>query len=60
MRVKAVIAYDGSTFLGFQKQKSTKNTIQYVIEDALHSLQIVSGIIVAVVEPMPACMPVDK
>ena len=45
MRVKAVIAYDGSTFLGFQKQKSTKNTIQYVIENALHSLHIYSDIV---------------
>ena len=45
MRVKAVITYDGSAFLGFQKQKSTKNTVQYAIEDALHSLQIDAGII---------------
>jgi len=45
MRVKAVITYDGSTFLGFQKQKSTKNTIQYAIENALRSLQIDSGIV---------------
>jgi len=45
MRVKAVIAYDGSSFLGFQKQKSTKNTIQYIIEDALASLHIEPTII---------------
>jgi len=40
MRVKAVITYDGSSFLGFQKQKSTKKTIQYIIEEALASLNI--------------------
>jgi tRNA pseudouridine38-40 synthase len=40
MRVKAVIAYDGSNFLGFQKQKSTKKTITYAIEEALSSLHI--------------------
>ena len=45
MRVKAVIAYDGSSFLGFQKQKSTKNTLQYVIEDALDSLHITPTIV---------------
>jgi len=45
MRVKAVITYDGSTFLGFQKQKSTQNTIQHVIEDALHSVHIDSAIV---------------
>jgi tRNA pseudouridine38-40 synthase len=44
MRVKAVIAYDGSTYLGFQKQKNTNNTITYEIEKALHSLQITSTI----------------
>lgn len=40
MRVKAVIAYDGSHFLGFQKQTSTKQTITTAIEEALQSLQI--------------------
>jgi len=45
MRVKAVIAYDGSQYLGFQKQKSTTNTITYAIEKALHSLQITSKIV---------------
>ena len=44
MRVKAVIAYDGSAFLGFQKQKSTTKTITYEIEKALCSLQITSEI----------------
>jgi len=44
MRVKAVIAYDGSHYLGFQKQKSTKQTITYKIEEALSSLQINSTI----------------
>ena len=32
-------------FWVFRNKKSTKNTIQYVIENALHSLQIDSGII---------------
>jgi len=40
MRVKAVIAYDGSAYLGFQKQTSTKNTISTAIETALKSLHI--------------------
>ena len=44
-RVKAVISYDGSNYLGFQKQKSTHHTITHVIEKALHSLQINSDIV---------------
>ena len=40
MRVKAVIAYDGGYFKGFQKQKSTNNTITTHIEKALVSLGI--------------------
>ena len=40
MRVKAVIAYDGSYFQGFQKQKSTKNTITSQIEITLRSVGI--------------------
>ena len=44
-RVKAVIAYDGSAYYGFQKQKSTKQTITHDIEQALASLQIHSSII---------------
>ena len=43
-RVKAVIAYDGGSFRGFQKQKSTKNTITTAIETALYSLGIKSKI----------------
>jgi len=39
-RVKAVIVYDGGYFKGFQKQKSTTNTITTHIETALHSLGI--------------------
>ena len=39
-RVKAVIAYDGSSYKGFQKQNSTRNTVTYAIEKALQSLQI--------------------
>ena len=44
MRVKAVIAYDGAYFKGFQKQKSTKYTITTAIETALISLGINSQI----------------
>ncbi len=40
MRVKAVIAYDGSSYYGFQKQKSTKQTLTTTIEDVLRSLKI--------------------
>lgn len=40
MRVKATIVYDGGKFKGFQKQKSTKNTITTSIETALQSLGI--------------------
>jgi len=45
MRVKAVIAYDGSAYQGFQRQNSTPKTITTVIEKTLHSLQIDSPII---------------
>jgi len=45
MRVKAVITYDGSDYVGFQKQTSTKNTITTAIETALKSLHIHSDII---------------
>lgn len=45
MRVKAVIAYDGSHYQGFQRQKSTKRTVTSAIEEALSSLQITSPII---------------
>ena len=45
MRVKAVISYDGSQYLGFQKQTSTNQTIMYAIERVLHSLQIHSDIV---------------
>ncbi len=40
MRVKAVVSYDGSSYRGFQKQKSTKQTIAAAIELALRSLNI--------------------
>lgn len=45
MRVKAVISYDGSAYLGFQRQKSTKRTVSTAIETALSSLQIDSKIV---------------
>ena len=44
MRVKAVIAYDGSAYQGFQKQTSTKQTVTTAIEEALKDLQIDSSI----------------
>ncbi len=44
-RVKAVIAYDGSPYLGFQKQTSTQRTVTHAIEEALHSLHIFSNIV---------------
>jgi tRNA pseudouridine38-40 synthase len=43
-RVKAIVAYDGGYFKGFQKQKSTKNTITGEIERALKSLGITDDI----------------
>ncbi len=45
IRVKAVIAYDGSAYSGFQKQTRTKNTITQTIEKALKALHIHSPII---------------
>ena len=45
MRVKAVIAYNGAHFNGFQKQKNTANTIVETIEKALYSLGIESKIV---------------
>ncbi len=45
LRVKAVIAYDGSCFFGFQKQTSTPQTVTHAIEEALHSLQIHSAVV---------------
>ncbi|MEA1880390.1 MAG: tRNA pseudouridine(38-40) synthase TruA [Campylobacterota bacterium] len=44
-RVKAVIAYDGSAYHGFQKQTSTTQTITYQIESALNALHIQSSIV---------------
>jgi tRNA pseudouridine38-40 synthase len=45
MRVKAIIAYDGSGFEGFQRQKRTTNTVTTTIENALTSLGIESKIV---------------
>jgi len=45
VRVKGVIAYDGSCFEGFQRQKRTTCTITTAIENALQSLQIDSQIV---------------
>ena len=44
MRVKAVIAYDGSEFDGFQRQKHTKNTVTTAIERAFAGIGIKSEI----------------
>ena len=43
--MKAVISYDGSVYLGFQKQTSTIKTVTHAIEEALRSLHITSSII---------------
>jgi tRNA pseudouridine38-40 synthase len=40
MRIKAVIAYDGSCFEGFQRQTRTRHTVTGAIERALNSLHI--------------------
>jgi len=45
IRIKAVIAYDGGFFSGFQRQKSTPDTVSHRIEVALKSLNIDSSII---------------
>jgi tRNA pseudouridine38-40 synthase len=45
IRVKAVIAYDGSKFFGFQQQKETNKTVTTMIEKALKKLNIDSTII---------------
>jgi len=44
LRVKAIVAYDGGYFQGFQKQKSTNNTITTTIEKALKSVGITDKI----------------
>lgn len=45
MRVKAVIAYDGSAFYGFQRQTSTPLTVTHQIEKALKTLQIETQVV---------------
>lgn len=45
MRVKAVIAYDGSHYQGFQKQRSTRMTVTSAIEEALRALHIDAPIV---------------
>ena len=45
MRVKAVIAYDGSFFQGFQRQTRTRQTVTGSLESALRSLHIDSDIV---------------
>jgi len=44
-RIKAVIAYDGSAFEGFQRQTRTPHTVQGTIERALESLGIPGEIV---------------
>jgi tRNA pseudouridine38-40 synthase len=44
MRIKAVIAYDGSSFEGFQRQTRTSNTVTTALEIALRSLGIESPV----------------
>ncbi len=43
-RVKAVIAYDGASFYGFQRQKETTQTVTTAIEEALKSIGIEDNI----------------
>ncbi len=45
MRIKAVLAYDGSRFEGFQSQKHTKNTVMGRIKDALQRIGIGSQVV---------------
>ena len=45
MRIKAVIAYDGSCFEGFQRQTRTDQTVTTAIERVLQSLQIDAPIV---------------
>ncbi len=45
MRIKGVIAYDGSRFEGFQSQKHTPNTVMGTIIQALRRLGIQSNIV---------------
>jgi len=44
MRVKGVVAYDGSAFEGFQRQRRTKRTVTESLERALASVGIQSPI----------------
>ncbi len=44
MRVKAVIAYDGSAFEGFQRQTRTPRTVTTALERALNNLGITSPV----------------
>ncbi len=45
MRVKAIIAYDGSRFNGFQSQKHTTNTIMHQLQNACKRVGITSKIV---------------
>ena len=45
MRVKAIIAYDGSRFNGFQSQKHTTNTIMHQLQNACKRVGISSKIV---------------
>ena len=45
MRIKAVIAYDGSRFYGFQRQKQAVPTVVGSLESALRKLNIKSDVI---------------
>ncbi len=45
MRIKALIAYDGSRFEGFQSQKHTANTVMGTLQRALKNLGVYSKIV---------------
>ncbi len=44
-RIKAIIAYDGSAYHGFQRQTTDLPTVTSDIEEALHSLHIYNNIV---------------
>jgi tRNA pseudouridine38-40 synthase len=45
MRIKAVIAYDGGRFHGFQRQKHTDQTVVSILEKACKNIQIESPVV---------------
>ena len=54
--IKLTIEYDGTNYLGWQKQKSSKNTIQETIEIAISKIVKKEVAIMEVLEQMQECM----